>query len=96
MFVKTVYGEVENNAWQGIKATLNEVASLDEARASLEQTISLDHDYPEEWLKSDVISANEIIKTIECDGESFRVRSIGAKNSEPYSVYEYSIVSEAD
>lgn len=96
MFVKTVYGEVENNAWQGVEASFVEVSSLDEARTSLGQIISLDHDYPEEWLESDMTSAIEILKTIECDGQSFRIRDIGAENSETYSVYEYSIVSEND
>jgi hypothetical protein len=96
MFIKTVYGEVENNAWHGIEMHFSEFSSLEEARASLEQIIRLDHDYPEEWLKTDVISASEIIETIECDGQSFRIRDVGAENSETYSVYEYSIVSEND
>lgn len=96
MFIKTVCGEVESNAWKGVDVNFAEVASLDEARAALMKIISLDHDYPEEWLARDVKRASESAATIQCDGESFRIRSTDADDSETYSVYEYSIVSEND
>lgn len=96
MFIKTLYGEVENNAWYGQDVTFEEVSSVAEAQSRLLEHINLNHDYPEEWLTSDVERARTSVNSLQEDEGKVRIRSIQANEGETYSVYEYSIVAEKD
>lgn len=94
MFIKTLYGEVVENAWNGVDTIFEEVESIEIARQKLAKIISLEHDFSGEWLASDVEKAASQAKAIQKDEGSIRIRSVKADESETYSVYEYSIVSE--
>lgn len=95
MFLKTIYGEVDSNAWNGIDITYQEVESLDAGRKTLASIIELDHDYSGEWLTSDLEKAREQVKSL-AEDSPIKIRSVKAESTESYSVYEYTLVKSRD
>jgi hypothetical protein len=96
MYIKILYGEVKNNCWYGQDSMLEEVSSIEEARANLLKAIELDHDYPNEWMAEDVEKARKEVNNLQENEGAIRIRGVEASEGETFSVYEYSFVSEVD